>query len=670
MSGAAQVAAAVLRLELLGPFRVTRDGVEIPIPYAPARLVLVQLALAPGHAVRRERLAGLLWERSDQAAALRNLRQAIYRLRAALGPGWPGLCSDRSTVRLLPALVTTDQSECLARIAAGAVPAAALQAPPLHDRFLIDLPDQGELHLSWVRLKRAEFESALRRLLEQLAARAAPATAEVAAQALLACDPSNELAARRLMQGAATAGDIGRALGVYAGLWDHLDDIYGMEPSPETQALVAAIKSGAPPPAATAAVAVPADPGRQLRLGLEPVAPAGSAPEDMALAGLFRAELLARLARFREIGVLDLGAVDPDRHERPVDFRLRVYATTGAGRLVIVAVLVRREDGAVIWSDRSEAVAERWWEHQARLAGRLAAALSLSISRARLAEIGRLARTGGAVDNWLMGQALVARFEARAAARAVEHFRAAIALDPEYSPAYSSLAGQINIRHLSFPGTRLDPAALRESRELANRAVALDPLDARAHLARGWAHCLLRDFAQAEACFAMARHCNENDPWVVMSTALGAGFMGNDTLATSLAGRALEEGWTTRPVHWGYHATIRFLAGDEAGCVAAAANAAGGISNIPGWAAAALWRLGRVEEARTTWAGFAADMQARWAGDLSPDPQASAEAVLDWFLHCFPIRDPATHARLAEASRGAAGIDTPRQDHHRTREAG
>ncbi len=649
---AAAASDGALRLELLGRFRISRDGAEIPLAYAPARLVLANLALTPGHAIRRERLAGLLWERSDQAAALRNLRQAIYHLRAALGPAWPGLLSDRSMVRLVPSLITTDQADCLARIAAGAVPEEALQVPPLHDRLLADLPDQGELHLSWVRLKRAEFETALRRGLERLAAGAEPATAEAAAQALLVLDPSNELAARRLMRLADAAGDIGRALGVYAALWDHLDEVYGMEPSPETQALVAAIKTGAPPPAAAPPMAVPVDPGRQLRLGLEPVAPAGTAPEDMALAGLFRAELLARLARFREIGIVDLAVVDPGRLDRPVDFRLRVYGTNGGGRLVIVAVLVRREDGAVIWSDRSEAVAERWWEHQARLAGRLAAALSLSISHARLTEIGRLARTGGAVDNWLIGQSLVARFEARAAARAIGHFRAAIALDPEYSPAYSSLAGQINIRHLSFPGTRLDPEALRESRELANRAVALDPLDARAHLARGWAHCLLRDFAQAETCFAMARHCNENDPWVVMSTALGAGFMGDDALAARLAGRAVEEGWTTRPLHWSYHATIRFLAGDDSGCVAAAANAAGGISNIPGWAAAALWHLDRTVEARATWASFLADMRARWAGD----GPASPEAVLDWFLHCFPIRDRATHARLAEGARGAAGI--------------
>lgn len=643
--------AGVLRLELLGPFRVSCDDVEIPVPYAPARLVLAQLTLAPGNTIRRERLAGLLWERSDHAAALRNLRQAIYHLRAALGTAWPGLVSDRNTVRLVPSLIATDQADCLTAIAAGVVPEMALQAPPLHERFLADLPEQGELHQSWIRLKRAEFEAALRRGLESLASDPTARRAGLAAQALLVLDPSNELAARRLMARAAASGDLGRALGVYAALWDHLDEVYGMEPSPETQALVATIKTGEPAPQRPQ----PVDPGRQVRLGLEPVAPAGNAPEDMALAGMFRAELLARVARFREIGLIDLGTADPDRLPRPVDFRLRVYATTGKGRLAIVAVLVRSNDGAVIWSDRSEAVAERWWEHQARLAGRLAAALSLSISRARVTEIERLARTGGAVDNWLIGQSLVARFEARAAARAIGHFRAAIALDPEYSPAYSSLSGQINIRHLSFPGTRLDPKALRESRELANRAVALDPLDARAHLARGWAHCLLRDFAQAETCFAMARHCNENDPWVVMSTALGAGFMGDHALAAGLAGRALDEGWTTQPLHWGYLATIRFLAGDDAGCVAAAANSAGGISNIPGWAAAALWRLGRADEARATWSGFLDDMHARWVGD----ERASDDAVLDWFVNCFPIRDPATRTRLVDAARAAAALCAP-----------
>lgn len=634
----------VLRVELLGPFRICRDGRDIAIAYTPARLVLVQLALAPGHAMRRERLAGLLWERSDQAAALRNLRQALYHLRLALGADWPGLHSDRNTVRLNPKLIETDLGLCLARIAAGDVPDEALQVPALHDRFLADLPDQGELHQSWIRLKRAEFEGALRRSLETLANAAAPKTARLAAEALLTLDPANELAARRLMGLAAQAGDIGQALGVYAALWDHLDDVYAMEPSPETQALVAAIKTGDPTPQPQPERQV-TDSGRQLRVGLEPVAHAGSAREEMALVGLFRAELLARLARFREICSLDLGALAPERQDQPVDFRLRVYATTREGRLVIVAVLVNGADGTVIWTDRSEAVAARWWEHQARLAGRLASALSLSISRARLTEITRLARTRGAVDNWLMGQSLIARFDADAAAKAIVHFRAAIALDPDYSPAFSSLSGQINIRHLSFPGTRLDAQTLSESRDLANRAVALDPLDARAHLARGWAHCLLRDFAQAETCFAMARHCNENDAWVVMSTALGAGFVGDAELATGLAQRALDEGWTTRPVDWGYHATIRFLVGDDEGCVDAAVHATGGISNVPGWAAAALWRLGREDDACAAWAGFVADMRRRWVGTRP----ASDAAVLDWFLNCFPIRDPATYGRLAKA---------------------
>lgn len=651
--------AGILQLRLIGAFAASVDGFDLPIRSMPARLVLAALALSPERAERRSRLAGMLWERTDEAGALRNLRQAVHQLRLALDGVWgDAVTADRTTIRLDPARLVTDYHSHLAMIGEGAVPEDALRSPPLHERLMGDLPEQGELHGTWLRLKRGEFETALRMGLERVAAGTAPEAAERAAVALLQLDPSNEVAARRLMTLAAGRGDTGRALSVYAALWDHLDDVYGMEPSPETQDLVTRIKCGeviAPPEAAgrTAAPGGPpavlaAGPARQIRIGVDHVSVEGIAPDHAGLARIFRAELVARLARFREIEVHDL-----ELSEREVDYRLRLYGTSIRDALSLVAVLIRVPDGAVIWSDRSEGLAESWWDHQARLAGRIAAAASLTVSRARLAETERLSRVRGAVDNWLLGQKLIGDFRADSDERAAACFREAIALDPEYSPAYSSLAQLINGHHLRRPGVAPDPKMLREGRVLANRAVSLDPMDARAHLHRGWSNCMLRDFGQAESCFVMARQCNESDPWVMLSSALGTAFIGDYPLAEALARRCLiDEGWTTRRSHWGYHASIRFLIGDDAGCIEAAENAGTGILNIPAWKAAAHWWRGEADEAREAWELFETQSRANWA---APGPPGR-ERIWTWFSACFPIRDAAAHTRLVEGASRAAGL--------------
>ena len=635
-----------LHLQLIGDFTVSNSDGDVRLPLSANRLILAYLALAPRKIESRSKLAAIVWEESEEDRARRNLRQALHSLRSELGGIWDGIEADRSSVWFHSGSVVSDHDRLLEDLRSGVVPDIAVNTGRLAEQLLAGLPDPGELFVSWLRLKRTEFENTLRSHLEAIVDDEDPQQAQRAARALLSLDPADEQAARYLMRAHDDRGETGRSLDIYASLWNHLDREYGQEPSLPTQDLVAAIKSGSrtkPKPQAE----IRADPRRSYRIGVSPVAAHGQSDDALVTGNLFRTELISRLVRFRELDVIDTAM-----RETETDYALKLSIATADGNHALIAMLTGVDDGRVVWSDRLERLSENWLDHQANLAGQLAAACSLSLSRTRLADVSKGPAAGAAVDHWLLGQKLLNDFRADSWKRSADCFQRAIDLDPDLSMAYSSLSQQHNIGHLVRPGLGPQKPMLVESRALANRAIALDPLDSRAHLCRGWASCLLHEYAQSAASFAMARQCNEDDPWTVLSSALGAAFSDDIPLANALAERFLEAGWTSTLPQWGYHANIRFLSGDDEGCVAAAENAGDGIANLPAWKAAALWHLGEVEEAARAWRGFEIAMRSLWVADHA----ATTENILAWFLSCFPLRNQDTRARLKQGVAGAAAF--------------
>ena len=95
-----------LAISLLGPFQVTLKGNPVTRFRADtARALLAYLAMHADVACRRDMLAGLLWPDQPEAIAHQNLRQALSRLRAAIGDreaARPFLLVTRKTIRLNP----------------------------------------------------------------------------------------------------------------------------------------------------------------------------------------------------------------------------------------------------------------------------------------------------------------------------------------------------------------------------------------------------------------------------------------------------------------------------------------------------------------------------------------------------------------------------------------
>lgn len=82
----------MVRLYLLGGFRVERNGV--PVPDAawqrrPAKTLLKLLATVSPHALHREQIAETLWPEAGADLALQNLGKALHAARHALEPELP-----------------------------------------------------------------------------------------------------------------------------------------------------------------------------------------------------------------------------------------------------------------------------------------------------------------------------------------------------------------------------------------------------------------------------------------------------------------------------------------------------------------------------------------------------------------------------------------------------
>lgn len=626
-----------LRLTLTGGVRAHLGDAALDLRSASVRRILAILALSPDMREARGRLAATIWDQSDEARARQNLRQALHDLgRRLAGAGWQGLEADRSTVALIPGSVVSDVEQTCRAVETGHVPDALLAGKVNPQDLLGDEAPAGEMFASWLRLRQRDLETRLQQGLYTILKTGGGDTARQAAEALLRLDPSDEHAARFLIKACHDAGQTGRALSVYEALWTHLDEAFDCEPAAETQALIAFVKldERAERPAGRVGAQ------DRLRLGLPAPPATGDAASD-ASARLFRADLIAMLLRFRMLDIVDLAVSDA-----AVDFRLDLSVASDAGHILLIASLTRDGDGSVIWSDRWLRLKEGWITTQAAVCERLAGSLAETISRARLAGLTGAEIAPGALDDWLLGNMALDRFDAAGLAEAETRFRRLIREAPGASVGYSSLARLSNGAHLMVPGRFRRAEDHAEARALAARAVALDPLDSRAHLHRAWACALLGEHDSAAASFAMARDCNPADPWTVLSSALGAGFGGDRALAADLSGRVLKEGWTTQAFQWGFHAPIRFLAGDYAGCVQAASDGGTAIPNLPAWKAAALWHADEHAAARSAWQGFTGLCKPHWRGPGTP---------LDWFLSLFPIRRPDDRARLAEGARGASG---------------
>jgi DNA-binding SARP family transcriptional activator len=250
---------SALELRLLGGFHAAWRGEPIEaFESQKVRVLLAYLACHADRPISRERLAGLLWPGEGQDAARRNLRQAIYNLRRALGhdesAGWVPVAVTHQTLQISPGLdwwldVRAFDDAVRRGLARGDVlsthelgRAAEIYRGDFLAGFFLKASEELEewLVVEQERLREAAIQ-ALQTLVERFAARGEYRHAIQYAQRLVEMDPLSEGSHRNLMQLCALAGRRGRALSQFEELAGLLERELGVEPLQETRNLYQAI---------------------------------------------------------------------------------------------------------------------------------------------------------------------------------------------------------------------------------------------------------------------------------------------------------------------------------------------------------------------------------------------------------------------------------------------
>ncbi len=634
-----------LRIRLIGGFEVhTVEGEKIVLGSAHAAAIVGALALEPEKSITADRLAVMLWPDRPIARAREALTRARRLVNSRLGHLQITLLPvGEANLTLNLGAVEIDLQTVLRSLNAGITEAVLLDHDDVPADLLAGMDSISPLLASWLRVRRTIWHDRIVHKLELCLERfeAEQPALRAAAEALLQLEPGHERASLGLMRHHAARGWKEAALREFDRLSAHLRRGFEAVPGPEVVALAGSLRDpGAPRIAASPVTSASRIP--QIAVG----AFTADAAITRTIAQQFRADLIANLSRFRTWAVFDV----ENESAGSADYAISAsYETSrNAGRLQLR--VIEPATGRIAWSESFSLTQREWRKCQGQVIGRIASALEIYVSADRLSRsITDVPDRVADYDDWLKGEALLLRWTPEAEAEAEMIFRRLIERAPGFAPTYASLASIFNVRHILQPGRHRTAQDDADSHRFAMRAVDLDPLDARNHLALAWSAALTGMFDQAAVHLDLAMSLNPYSPNTTISAAMGYAFLGDHARAGGILDDAIRLAPMMRPHQWCYAAAVRFLGGDAPGTEAAARRSGDQIVDNQGWLAAALVQQGRMTEARAAFQQMLAVVARVWAGD----GPAHAEAVHAWFVQAYPIRHPADRSAVADALRQA-----------------
>lgn len=240
----------MMELRLLGPVEVNgEDGRDLePLRAQPKRFALLAyLALPrPGTFYRRDTLLALLWPDLDQSRARSALRKILYYLRRTLRNGVV-VTRGNEEIGLDPQKVWCDVAAFEEAVERGDLEAALrlYRGDLLEGFFLSNGPEFEEwLEAERTRLKRQAVTAAWT-LAESKAQGGERDEATRYARRAVALAPDDETGIQRLIKLLDGLGDRGGALREYRDYAKRFREEFESEPSPETQALITAVRARA-----------------------------------------------------------------------------------------------------------------------------------------------------------------------------------------------------------------------------------------------------------------------------------------------------------------------------------------------------------------------------------------------------------------------------------------
>ena len=255
----------------------------------------------------------------------------------------------------------------------------------------------------------------------------------------------------------------------------------------------------APPPVPHSAESIAATPvpigGGRASIAVLPLEALGAEGGSDYFADGLTEDIISALGRFRDLSVMSLGAVFAYKGKHPPpaevgrDLKVRYvvegFIRRGPEHIRVSLSLTDTNRSAVLWSEKYEAEPKDIFAVQDQITRRISGALALRVTSLELARsAAKPPNNLEAYDLVLRGRDLLSRLTRSANAQARALFERAIALDPNYAPAYVGL-GQVDMR-ASNNGWTQDPGEARERAEkLAQKAITLDDLSSGAHALLG-----------------------------------------------------------------------------------------------------------------------------------------------------------------------------------------
>jgi adenylate cyclase len=167
--------------------------------------------------------------------------------------------------------------------------------------------------------------------------------------------------------------------------------------------------------------------------------------------------------------------------ELGVDYLVRGSVRRAGARARISAQLVRCHDGHTVWAERFDRTLEDLFAVQAEVSNRIVDALQVKLRPAESALLDRApARNQEAYSFYLRGRALDLEDRRETNQRAIECYKQAIQLDPDFALAHAALA-QSYVHQITSWWAGIEVADL--ARPHVRRALEIDPELPEGHLA-------------------------------------------------------------------------------------------------------------------------------------------------------------------------------------------
>jgi eukaryotic-like serine/threonine-protein kinase len=154
-------------------------------------------------------------------------------------------------------------------------------------------------------------------------------------------------------------------------------------------------------------------------------------------------------------------------------------------RVAATVQFVRANDGSTLWGERYEVARGDLLGLRDRISERVASALRIRMSEAELERFyRRYTKNAAAYERYLQGRAAFARYTRDATLTAIDHFNAALGIDPQYALAHAGLASAAARMRIRFSTEKDRERWLDIAQREADEALRLDPDLAEAHESR------------------------------------------------------------------------------------------------------------------------------------------------------------------------------------------